>query len=165
MPVRASTGRRSLLWVGGPTLLGLAHALAVAPHYHFGSFDDDASYVLVAKALASGTGLTGQLSSGHPLIGTYPPGFASLLSPIALIAPGVILLYRLLPLLCFAGIFPLTWFWLARLDVPVSTRVATLVLLALNPVLATFATMVMPETAFVVILLVLLVVAERWGRD
>jgi len=54
MPVRASTRRRALLWVGGLTLLGLAHALVVAPRYHFGSFDDDASYVLVAKALAAG---------------------------------------------------------------------------------------------------------------
>src|SRR6266568_1266608 len=162
MPVRASTGRRSLLWVGGPTLLGLAHALAVAPHYHFGSFDDDASYVLVAKALAAGVGLTGTISSGHPLVGAYPPGFAALLAPVALLAPGVVLLYRFVPLAAFTAIFPLTWRWLGNHGVQDSVRLAVLLLVALSPVAATFATMVMPETVFVVAFLLLLLVAERW---
>ncbi len=165
MPVRASTGRRALLCVGGLTLLGLAHALVVATHYHFGSFDDDASYVLVAKALAAGVGLTGNVSSGYPLVGAYPPGFAALLTPITLVAPGVVLLYRLLPLVAVTAMFPLTWRWLGRHSVQDPVRLAVLLLLALNPVAATFATMVMPETVFVVAFLLLLLIAERWERE
>jgi hypothetical protein len=44
-------------------------------------------------------------------------------------------------------------------------RLAVLLLLALNPVAATFATMVMPETVFVVAFLLLLLIAERWERE
>jgi hypothetical protein len=151
--------------VSGTVVLGVVHALAVAPHYHFGSFDDDAAYVLVAKAFASGVGLTGRLPAGYPLVGAYPPGFGALLAPIAWLAPGLVWLYRLLPLVCFVAVFPLTWVWFERHDIRLADRAVVLLLLALSPVLATFATMVMPETVFVVLFLLLMLVAKRWSAD
>ena len=45
--------------VGLPLLLGLVHVALVAPHYFVGSFDDDAGYILAARALLAGHGLTG----------------------------------------------------------------------------------------------------------
>ncbi|HSS10606.1 MAG TPA: hypothetical protein VLL25_12020, partial [Acidimicrobiales bacterium] len=64
-------GRR-WLWLAGLAalvVLGVVHTLVVARRYHVGSFDDDASYILSARALASGAGLTTKLATGLPLVG------------------------------------------------------------------------------------------------
>lgn len=140
------------------------HLALVAPHYHVGSFDDDASYVLTAKALLAGGGLTGHLASGEPLIGVYAPGYGALLAPLVWIWPHSFLPLRLLSAACFAAVFPLTWIWLGRRQVTDLVRVAVLTLLALGPPFATYGTMVMAETPFLVVLLLLLLVLDRW-RD
>jgi hypothetical protein len=145
--------------------LGLLHALLVAPLYHVGSFDDDASYVLIARALARGTGLGGMLPAGYPLIGTYPPGFPSLLAPVALVAGGATWPYRVLVLCFFLALFPLTDLWLRRVGLPRWHRWAVLLLLALNPVAATYATMVMAEFPFLVIGVLVVLLARRWAAD
>jgi Glycosyltransferase family 87 len=144
-------------------LLALLHALLVAPTYHVGSFDDDASYVMTARALASGTGLTGVLPAGYPLIGTYPPGFAFLLSPLALVSGSATWPYRVLVLAFFLALFPVVDRWLRRAGSPPWLRWAVLGLLALNPVAATYATMVMAEAPFLVALVALFLLARRWG--
>ncbi|MDQ6614903.1 MAG: hypothetical protein M3083_09170 [Actinomycetota bacterium] len=145
--------------------LGLVHAFVVARRYHVGSFDDDATYVLAARALAAGHGLTSRAAGGYPLVGVYPPGYPALLSPLAAIWPSGVLAFRVLSSVLFAAIFPLTWTYLARRRVPEPVRLAVLALLALNPVLATYATMVMPEVAFVVVLLLMLLALDRWAQQ
>ncbi len=155
-------------WLGATalTVVGLVHALVVAPRYHVGSFDDDANYVLAARALAHGAGFTTRLTGGGaPLVGVYPPGLPVLLAPVARLWPHGLTPLRVLPFLCFAAIFPLTWRYLGARGIPDRARLAVLGLLALNPVLATYATMVMPETTFVVVLLLLLLAAERWRAE
>jgi hypothetical protein len=146
-------------------LLGLLHVALVAPHYHVGSFDDDASYILTAKALLSGHGLNGTLASGQTISGLYPPGYPALLAPLLWLWPHTFAPLRLLSVLCFAGLFPLTWTYLNRRGVSPGLRSATLVLLALGPPLATFASMVMAETPFLVVLMVLLLLVDRWDRQ
>ncbi len=148
------------------TVVGLAHALVVAPRYHVGSFDDDASYVMAARALASGAGLTTKLAPvGAPLVGVYPPGYPALLAPLAHLWPHGVLPFRAVSLVCYLVLFPLTWVYLSRRRVAPPVALAVLLLLALNPVAATFATMVMPEMAFLVALLLLLLVLPRWERE
>src|SRR5580700_8640162 len=49
------------LLAGALVLLAVVHAVVVGRHYFVGSFDDDASYILVARALAAGHGLTSRL--------------------------------------------------------------------------------------------------------
>jgi hypothetical protein len=139
--------------------------LIVARRYHVGSFDDDSSYILAARALAAGHGLTSRMAGGYPLIGVYPPGYPALLSPLAAIWPSGTLAFRALSLALFVAVFPLTWRYLSRREVAGSVRLAVLVLLALNPVLATYATMVMPETTFVVVLLLMLLALDLWERE
>jgi len=151
-----------LVAVAGATVLGLAHALAVAPHYHVGSFDDDANYILAARALASGAGLTTKLRGVAPLVAVYPPGFPALLAPLALIWPHGVLPFRVLSLACFVALFPLTWVFLRTRKTDPLIALAVLLLLALNPVSATFATMVMAEMPFLVAFLVLLLLVPRW---
>jgi hypothetical protein len=150
-----------LLAVGVPLVIGVIHVLVVAHHYHVGSFDDDASYILSAKAILSGHGLTGRLPSGAVVVGSYPPGYPLLLAPLVWITHGYGAL-RALSLGCYALLFPLTWCYLGRRRLPDALRIAVLALMALNPVLATFGSMVMAETPFLVVFLVALLLLDRW---
>jgi hypothetical protein len=134
----------------------------VAPHYRVGSFDDDASYLLSAKALLAGQGLTGHLTSGEPLVGLYLPGYGALLAPFVWLFPHSFLLPRLLSVVAYAASFPLVWLFLHRRGMSDGEAAAALILLALCPVDATFASMVMAETPFLVILLLLLLALDRW---
>lgn len=147
---------------GALVVVGLVHALVVAPHYRVGSFDDDANYILVARALAAGAGLTSKINGFAPLVAVYPPGYGGLLAPLAVIWPHAVVPFRGLSLVCYLALFPLTWVYLGRRNLPPALGVVVLALLALNPVAATYATMVMAEMPFLVLLMVLLLVVERW---
>jgi len=147
------------------TVLAVVHAVVVGRHYGVGSFDDDANYILAARALAHGRGLTSTLPAGFPLIAAYPPGYAALIAPIARIDPTAFLAFRAVSVVMLAGLFPLVWTYFGRRGLPDHLRVAVLVLLALNPVLATFSTMVMAELPFLVCLMALLLLAERWAAE
>ena len=168
----AAPGRRRLrgpaldwLVVLAVAVIGLAHALVVGRLYHVGSFDDDASYILTAQALAHGAGFGGMLQAGIPLISTYPPGFALLLTPLALVAGSATWPYRALVLACYLAVYPLTEIWLRRLGARRWLRVGVLLLFALSPVSATYATMVMVEAPFLVAFLGLVLLAPRWAAD
>jgi Glycosyltransferase family 87 len=162
---RSSGGLIDGLAVGLTAALGLVHALIVATHYHVGSFDDDASYIMTARAIAHGTGFGGTLPAGYPLISTYPPGFAILLSPVALVAGSATWPYRALVLVFFVALFPLTHLWLRRIGAPRWLAIGVLLLLALNPVVATYATMVMVEAPFMAAVLATGLLADRWAAD
>jgi hypothetical protein len=71
---------------------------------------------------------------------------------------------RLVAVTSFVAVFPLTWHYLGLRRFPDPVRVGVLVLLALNPVVATFAGMVMAELPFLACLLVLLIAVDRWDR-
>ncbi len=157
--------RRPAFAVGAPLLLGLLHVALVAPHYFVGSFDDDAGYILTAKSLLAGHGLTWLMPNAATVGGSYPPGYGILLVPLLWIWPHTYLPLRLLSVACYAGIFPLTWIYLGRRRVGDGVRMATLFVLALGPPLATFGSMVMAETPFLVLLLILLIVVDRWDLD
>ena len=86
----------------------------VAPRYHVGSFDDDASYIMAAKALLAGRGLTDHLPSGAVMVGLYPPGYSALLVPLLWVFGDGYLSLRVLSVACFAALFPLTWYYLGR---------------------------------------------------
>lgn len=154
--------RRPILLVGGPMLLGLLHVALIAPRYHVGSFDDDASYILAAKALLSGQGLTGHLVSGEAVVGLYLPGFGALLAPLVWLWPHGLVDLRLLSVAGYAAVFPLTWLLLRRRRLSEGVIAVALVVLALGPVFATFGSMVMAEMPFLVVLLVLLLLADDW---
>jgi hypothetical protein len=151
-----------VLAVGLPLVVGLVHVALVAPHYFVGSFDDDSSYLMSARALAGGHGLTAHVASGDIVAGSYPSGYPLLLAPLVKAFPGTFLPLRLLSVACFAALFPLTWIYLRRRRVPKPVAALTLAVLALCPSLATFGSMVMAETPFLVLFLLLLLAAERW---
>jgi hypothetical protein len=151
--------------VVGIVVLALVHTLVVGRRYHVGSFDDDASYILTARALTSGAGLTTKLATGLPLVGVYPPGYSALLSPLVLIWGHALLPLRALSVVLFLAIFPLTWVYLTARGISRGVRLVVLLLLAMSPVLATYGTMIMAEVPFIVVFLLLLLAAARWERD
>lgn len=157
--------RRPTFAVGALLLLGLLHVALVAPHYFVGSFDDDSGYILAARALLAGHGLSWLMPNGATVGGSYPPGYPVLLVPFLWIWPHTYVPLRLVSVLCYAAIFPLTWVYLGRRRVGDGVRAVTLFLLALGPPLATFGSMVMAEAPFLVLLLVLLMLVDRWDRD
>jgi hypothetical protein len=144
------------------TALAVGHALATWPHYHVGSFDDDAAYVMVARALAHGHGLTSTLPVGVPLVASYPPGYAALLAPIALVSGAAFAAFRITSVVLLAMLAPLVWCYLRRRGVGAGPALAVLLLLALNPVLGTFGMMIMADVAFLVVLMVVLLALDGW---
>jgi hypothetical protein len=143
--------------------LALIHIAVVAPRYHVGSFDDDAAYVIMAQGILHGVGLGGYLVHHVALLDAYPPGYPLLLAPLQwLFGGGSYLPERLLSTVCMGAIFPLCWVWLGRRGVPELTRVAVLLLLALNPLVGTYGSMVMAEAPFLLGFIVLLIVSDRW---
>ncbi len=160
-----SPRRYTALAVGLPLLLGVIHVLVVAPHYHVGSFDDDAGYILAAKALLAGHGLTAHLASGEVMVGLYPPGYSALLVPLLWIFGNGFVALRVLSIVCYAALFPLTWYYLDRRGLDERLRTAVLFLMALTPSFATFGSMVMAETPFLVLFVVMLLLLERWEHS
>ncbi|MGH3472605.1 MAG: hypothetical protein ACRDPG_11255, partial [Nocardioidaceae bacterium] len=148
-----------------PLLVGLAHVAVVAPRYFVGSFDDDSSYILAARALISGKGLTGHMPGGSIVAGVYPPGYPALLAPLVWMWPHSFVPLRLLSVACYVAVFILTWVYLGRRRLGAGTRTAVLFVLALGPPLATYGSMVMAETPYLVLLLVLLLLFERWDSS
>ncbi len=157
--------KRPVVGVGIPLAVGLVHVALVAPHYFVGSFDDDASYILTARALLAGQGLTGHVVSGAVVSGSYPPGYSAVIAPLVWIWPHSFLPLRLLSTAFFALMFILTWIYLGRRGVGEGPRIVTLGLLALGPPLATYGSMVMAETPFLATLLVLLLLVDQWDRE
>jgi hypothetical protein len=133
-------------------LVGALHVALVAPWYHVGSFDDDAGYILAARALLA----------GHAPFSQYPPGYSALLVPLVWLWPHSFVPLRVFSGVCFAAIFPLTWLFLSRRSVGFWEKTAVLLLVALSPPLGTFGSMVMAETPFLVVLLLLLLAIDRW---
>jgi hypothetical protein len=146
-------------------VLGLLHVALVAPHYFVGSFDDDAGYILSAKALLAGHGLTARLPIGGSIVGLYPPGYSALLAPLVWLWPHSFVPLRLLSVIMYAAIFPLAWMYMRRRGMGPGLRAAALVVLAFGPPLATFGSMVMAETPYLVLLLGLLLLLDTWEQQ
>ncbi|MBV9291937.1 MAG: hypothetical protein JO222_05755 [Frankiales bacterium] len=142
-------------------VVGVVHALLVAPHYAVGSFDDDGHYLSMAHALASGKGYVDTSAPGAPTEGVYPPGYAAVLVPLVWLfghfGAGVLDdAIRGLSLLAFCGSIVVLDALLRRRATPLAVRGAVLLLFALNPLGATFATEVMPESVFLFVFLLVL---------
>jgi hypothetical protein len=146
-------------------VVALVHAYVIGHVYFVGSFDDDANYILTARALLHGQGLTGRLVSGSPVVSAYPPGFALLLVPIEWLRAASFVPFQVFSALCYAAVLPLTWVWMRRLRMPDSACVGTQALLAVNIVGGTFSVMVMAEAPYLLCLMLLLLAAGRWERS
>lgn len=146
-------------------ITGLGHSWALWGKTHFGSISDDAHYLLLARALSQGAGYVDLSRVGNPAEGLYPPGLPVLLVPAALINPVGLWLMRLESLAWWVIAMLLLYVYLRDRGVRSYLIAAALLLLALNPVAATYSTEITAEAAFLVALMAILVTAGRWERQ
>lgn len=147
---------------------GLVSSGAVAWRYrhipHFGRFDDDAVYVVCAKALAEGHGYRIDSLPGQPAETKFPPLFPALVSVVwrldsrfpsnlTWLTPW---LWAAIPMLCVVS---LPVFRLVGFDLASSLTLAGLI--ALNPVTAIFGVSVMPELLFTLLCFGSLALVEK----
>lgn len=152
------------LGVAATAVVAGLHVLAVWPTVGVGSFDDDGEYLALARAVASGKGFVDTSLPGNPLDMNREPG-AAVFAPLAALSPGTTVQFRLFCLVCLMACFPLAWHWMRLRGLDQPTALTALVLLALNPVAATFGSMVMLETPFLVSLMVFLIAMHHWDRQ
>jgi hypothetical protein len=153
------------LLLAGAIALSIVHVAVLTHTYHFGSFDDDASYVMAARGLAHLHGLNSMLPVGLPLVSTYPAGYPALLAPLVAIWNHDIVPLRALSALCSIAVIPLTWLYLRDRLRDRRLLIAVLLLLALNPVFATYGSMVMAEQPYLVVMLLVLLALDRWVAE
>jgi hypothetical protein len=157
---------QSRWWAAGwlvPLAVQLAHTIAVAPTYRVGSFDDDANYLMAAHVLASGGWLTSVMPNGATVVANYLPGYPLLLVPVVWLFGAALWPPRLLSSILVAALYPLLWAWMARRGLSPWCRAAVMVVLAINSVLATYSTMVMAESPFLVVFVLTLFSLDRWA--
>lgn len=159
-------GRSSCWWLLGwllPLAVQMAHTVVVAPTYYVGSFDDDANYLMAAHVLAGAGWLTSVMPSGATVVANYLPGYPLLLVPVIWLFGGSLWAPRLLSTALVGALYPLLWIWMGRRGLGPWARSAVLVLLAVNSVLATYSTMAMAESPFLVVFVVTLFALDRWA--
>ena len=134
-----------------------------------GLFADDAWYVLLAKALATGQGYTLINAPSPGLVPVYPPGFPALLSLVFRIAPRFpenVPLLKAVSIASMAGVMVLAFNHCRRdqgLTAPIAWSIALAT--ALHPAFVFLATStVMSECVFTLAQLASVVVVERAVR-
>lgn len=131
---------------------------------------DDAWYLVLAKALASGEGYRLISSATVAIMPVVPPGFPALLAPVFAIWPAFpdnLLLLKLISVAAMAGVAAATYFYLTRVR-PVAPWMAAAVTVAtvLTPAMVFLATStVMAEAAFTLLQVVVVILLDRRRDD
>ena len=145
-------------------MLALVVGIAIVDRYHVGVFHDDAMYVILSKAIASGQGYHYINLPDAPSASHFPPAYPVVLAVLWKIAPAFpanLLLFKLLNAVLFALCAVLvTQLAFERLG---STGVALALgaVTAVSVPLLVLVTMVLSETLFLVVLLSTLLLGER----
>jgi hypothetical protein len=164
------SSRRDGRWLG---LAGLLCLILITAVYWLrldrvvGMFVDDAWYVLLAKALATGQGFTLINAPVPHLMPFYPPAFPALLSLVFRIAPDFpanLLLLKSVSIAAMIGVTLVTyWYFRYARDLPGYLSLSLAVATGLTPPLVFLATTtVMSEPVFMLWLLLAISVIE-WG--
>ncbi len=112
-----------------------------------GAFQDDAHYVMLAEALATGQGYVLPHEPTPRFHGEFPPGWPLLLTPISLMIPGQYDSIKLMTSFFWLGsLFLIIPFYLNRLP-PVGAFIC-FALVAINPELIFYSTTLMAEISF-----------------
>lgn len=148
-------------------LLTFGVAFATASPYMVGSFQDDGTYVILGRALATGAGYRYLHLPGLPAATHFPPGYPAYLALLWRFAPhfpGNVLTFEhgndlLLGLAAVLGFFLARS---ARLSTPWACAVALLGTISIPPL--ALASMVLSESAFLAVVLAALLGAERIAK-
>jgi len=112
---------------------------------------DDAYYIEMARSLAAGRGPVIHLNGIVPGLspGIFPFGFPLLLSPLVLVAPSSVQIFKLVPILAVAGLVPVCLL-LAR-PANFRSRLALTALVCLNPWTIAYSVRVFSDLPFAVV--------------
>ena len=145
---------------------------ALQLHPHLGLFNDDAEYLVLGEALASGQGYTWANDPLQPPHNKYPPGYPLAVAGVLLLtghandAYGGIIPAKLLTLLAFAGALVLLWLLLSRTQrEPGFEPLLAVGLFAVNPFVLEYAVQIMSELPYTVLSLLALWAATRYGPE
>ena len=153
-------------WAAAATagVVTLAIAMAVVRPYVIGAFHDDAIYVILGRALATGAGYRYLNLPGAPHATHYPPGYPALLAVLWRMAPrfpeNVLVFERANA--CLLAVAAVVGYSLVRRATHLSSWGAALVAIAGTaavPSLA-LATVILSESLFLAVLLAALVACE-----
>jgi hypothetical protein len=130
---------------------------------------DDAWYIVLAQALASGSGYRLISSAADPILPAVPPGFAAVLAPLWLFQPQFpsnVMLLKTVSVAAMLGLAALTYAYIATVlrerGVALAAAIATLLL----PSLVFLATStVMPECLFAAVQLAAVFALDRPDRE
>lgn len=134
-----------------------------------GLYKDDAYYMVLAKALASGDGYALISSAATPILPAFPPGFPLLLAPVFAVAPSYpdnLIWLKLISILAMLGAAALTYHYFADYRQVERSKAASFALLtALTPALVFLATStVMSECVFTFSMMLSAIGLERAAR-
>lgn len=150
--------RRALLVAAGAALL-----YALCRHaYYVGFFNDDAFYVIGARALAHGR--YAELSApGEPPLVNYLPGYPLLLAPVAAVAGGALWPFQAFSILLTAG--ALFFVWLYFDEAPPPARLAGLAAAAFCPLCVSMGAAVLSDVTLLAVFALAFCAARRvWQR-
>lgn len=153
---RSLTGGSFSLWLGGLLVL---HVVLGALHWEPVLFTggDNVVYMILGKALASGTGYVDLHLPGAPLHSKYPPVYPALLAVADLF--GGLQVSKALSLLLTTGAVGLTGLLGRRLFRP-TVGIGAAAVMAVNPVLLQYSHWVLSEAPFT-----FLVLASLWAWE
>lgn len=145
----------------GPLLLALSAAALYAwcwRAYYVGFFNDDAFFIIGARALAQGRFV--ELNDPRlPDLVNYLPGYPFLLAPLAALRPDGFVPFQSLSILMTAATVGLTFAW-ARDSFGEAVAVGAAVLVAFNPLTASLSGTVLSDIPYT--FFNLLIVAAAW---
>lgn len=142
----------------------LAYYLMLLPGQVFGLRNDDAQYVMLARALASGRGFVDSALPGNPISTFVPPGYPALLVPLIWFFPGSVLALELSSVVFSLIAVVLTYIYLRLKALPAWMTLLVTVLFALNPVVGYYSGIAMAEAPFVGCLMALLIALHFYER-
>ena len=152
----------ALVGVGG---VALAVGLAIVDALPAGVVADDAFYVILARALASGEGYRYLNVPGHPAGTHFPPGYPALLALVSFVAPAFpasVVAFKALNAAFLAAAAVLVARLLrTRAGLPPAWCIAVGAVTAVSVPLLILGNLVLSELCFIALALALLVALER----
>jgi hypothetical protein len=163
---RPSPDRVATLLIGG---LALAVAVLTITPWPVGVFQDDAIYVVLAKALASGDGFRMINLPGAPHATHFPPGYPLLLAALWRLFPTFpdnIVVFKFVNAMFLAGVAVGTYrFARSRLDLGVGGAFIAAAVGTISVVVLLITGVVLSEPLYMLLALPALLVAERATED
>jgi hypothetical protein len=158
------TARGVALALGVLVLVVAAFDLSLARNHLLGVTGDDAYYLTLAQAIATGHGFVVLNLPWTPPETSVPPGFPSILAPLVALTSARSQVLRAVPLVFGVLVAPLTYAYLRQVGLRPLLAFAGAALVGLDPALGLYATIVAPESTFLCALLVMLICVDRWRR-